>query len=157
MPKRALRILLCWIGLMAAPALLHAQREKFTPDELDFIEKTWPHAQKTSTGIRYIIEQPGQGQPPRPGDNVAVLYAGRLLSGKLFDQNSDRNHPFKFRLGRGFVIEGWDQVIQLMRVGEKRLVIIPAELAYGTRGQMPMIPRDSSLVFEIELLAVQPE
>jgi FKBP-type peptidyl-prolyl cis-trans isomerase len=152
-----LRLLLCWLGLLVAPAFLHAQREKLSPDDLDFVEKTWPTAKKTNTGIRYLIEREGQGAPPRPGDNVSVLYSGRLLSGKVFDQNFDAKHPFTFRLGRGVVIQGWDQVLQLMRPGEKRLVIVPSELAYGTRGQGPQIPRDATLVFEIDLLAVDRE
>ncbi len=152
-----LRSLLCCLGLMALPALVHAQREKLSPDDLDFVEKTWPKAKKTNTGMRYQIEREGSGAPPRPGDNVSVLYSGRLLSGKVFDENFDAKHPFTFRLGRGVVIQGWDQVLQLMRPGEKRLVIVPAELAYGTRGQAPQIPRDATLVFEIELLSVDRE
>jgi FKBP-type peptidyl-prolyl cis-trans isomerase len=87
---------------------------------------------------------------------VSVLYAGSLLQGgKKFDQDLDRAHPFTFRLARGLVIVGWDQVIQLMKPGEKRLVIIPSELAYGTHGQPPTIPRDATLIFEIELLSVK--
>jgi FKBP-type peptidyl-prolyl cis-trans isomerase len=152
-----LRFFLCCVGLMLAPALLHAQREKLSPDELDFVEKTWPTAKKTNTGIRYITLREGSGPTARPGDNVSVLYSGRLLTGKVFDQNLDAKHPFTFRLGRGVVIQGWDQVLQLMRPGEKRLVVIPSELAYGTRGQGPTIPRDAALVFEIELLAVDRE
>ena len=70
----------------------------------------------------------------------------------VFDSNFDREHPFTFRVRRDAVIEGWDQVLQLMKRGEKRLVIIPAELAYGTRGQPPKIPRGATLVFEMEVL-----
>ena len=138
------------------PALL-AQREKFPLDDLEYIEKTWPAAGKTNTGIRYIVEKPGQGLPAKEGDIVRVLYEGRLLNGTPFDKNLDRNHPFTFRVGRMMVISGWDQVLQLMKPGEKRLVIIPPELAYGSRGQAPVIPRDASLVFTIELLGVDRE
>jgi len=155
---RTLKIasLVCALATVAAPAALHAQREKLTPDDLDLVEKTWPQARKTSTGIRYVIEQEGKGAPPVPGEMVSVLYIGTLLdSRKEFDRNQDRLHPFVFRLGRGFVIQGWDQVIQLMKPGEKRLVIIPSELAYGTHGQPPTIPRDAALVFEIELLSIK--
>jgi FKBP-type peptidyl-prolyl cis-trans isomerase len=136
---------------------LHAQREKFPFDDLVFIEKTWPTAQKTNTGIRYVITQPGQGQPPKPGDIVHVLYQGTLLNGTEFDRNFDKQHPFTFRLGRGVVIVGWDQVLQLMKPGEKRLVVIPPELAYGSQGDPPKIPRDASLIFTIELLSVDRE
>ena len=123
-------------------------------DDLDFIEKTWPAVKKTNTGIRYIIQKEGEGQPPKAGDNVAVLYEGTLLNGTPFDRNQDRDHPFTFRVGRQSVIRGWDQVLQLMKPGEKRLVFIPSELAYGTQGQAPPIPRDAALVFTIELLKV---
>ena len=134
-----------------APAL-HAQREKLPADDRAFVEKTWPEAKKTATGIRYIILQQGQGEAGKPGDKAAVLYVGRLLNGTIFDQATEREKAFTFRVGRGQVIEGWDQILQLMKPGEKRLVIIPPELAYGTRGQPPKIPRNATLVFEMEIL-----
>ncbi len=141
-----------WLaGLFAAP-WVHAQREKLPPEDLEFVEKTWPEAKKTNTGIRYIVMREGEGDSPKPGDKVSVLYVGRLLDGKVFDQNQDKENPFTFRVRRDMVIEGWDQTLQLMKRGEKRLVIIPPELAYGTRGQPPKIPRRATLVFEIELL-----
>jgi FKBP-type peptidyl-prolyl cis-trans isomerase len=136
---------------LAAPTL-HAQREKLPPDDLEFVEKTWPEAKKTQTGIRYIILREGQGDMPKPGDKVNVLYVGRLLNGKVFDQATEADKPFTFRVRREAVIEGWDQVLQLMKAGEKRLVIIPPELGYGTRGQPPKIGRNATLVFEIDLL-----
>jgi hypothetical protein len=140
--------------LLLAPAALHAQRERLAPDDLDFVEKTWPTAKKTNTGIRYIIEKEGAGEPPKPGDLVSVLYTGTLLNGKMFDQQLDPKHPLTFRVRRMAVIEGWDQVLQLMRPGEKRLVIIPADYAYGSRGQLPSIPPNSPLVFDMELVKV---
>jgi FKBP-type peptidyl-prolyl cis-trans isomerase len=137
---------------LAAPAL-HAQREKLPAEDLEFVEKTWPEAKKTMTGIRYIILRAGQGEVPKPGDKVNVLYVGRLLNGKVFDQATEADKPFTFRVRRDMVIEGWDQIIQQMTVGEKRLVIIPPEMAYGTRGQPPKIGRNQTLVFEMELLS----
>ena len=140
-------------AVVASPAL-QAQREKLPPADLEFVEKTWPSAKKTTTGIRYIIMREGQGaETPKPGDKVNVLYVGRLLDGKVFDQATEPDKPFTFRVRRESVIEGWDQVLQLMKRGEKRLVIIPPELAYGTRGQPPKIGRNATLVFEIELLS----
>lgn len=136
----------------AAPAL-HAQREKLPPEDLEYVEKTWPEAKKTTTGIRYVIMREGQGALPQPGDKVNVLYVGRLLNGKVFDQATDAAQPFTFRVRREAVIEGWDQILLLMKRGEKRLVIIPPELGYGTRGQPPKIGRNATLVFEIELLS----
>jgi FKBP-type peptidyl-prolyl cis-trans isomerase len=139
------------LGLGLTPTM-RAQREKLPPEDREFVEKNWPEAKKTQTGVRYIVMREGQGETPQPGDRVSVLYVGRLLQGKIFDENQDREHPFVFRVRRDMVIEGWDQILQLMKKGEKRLVIIPPELAYGTRGQPPKIPRNSTLVFEIELL-----
>jgi FKBP-type peptidyl-prolyl cis-trans isomerase len=135
-----------------APAM-HAQREKLPPEDLEYVEKTWPEAKKTTTGIRYIIMKEGTGGMPKPGDKVNVLYVGRLLNGKVFDEATDPKQPFTFRVRREAVIEGWDQILQLMKLGEKRLVIIPPELAYGTRGQPPKIGRNQTLVFEMELLS----
>lgn len=138
------------------PALL-AQREKIPTEDLVYVEKTWPEAKKTNTGIRYVILQAGSGAQPKPGNNVAVLYTGKLLSGVTFDENLDKSKPFVFRVGRDQVIQGWDQILQLMRVGEKRIVIIPPELAYGTRGQQPKIGRNATLVFVVELLEIKPD
>ena len=154
--KPVVKLLLC-LGLFSAvclPAVL-AQREKLPPEDLAFVEKTWPEAKKTNTGIRYIILQEGRGEMPKPGDKVAVLYIGRLLNGTVFDQATEKDKAFTFRVAREQVIQGWDQVLQLMKTGEKRLVIIPPELAYGTRGQPPKIPRNATLVFEVELLEIK--
>ncbi|MBC7369132.1 MAG: FKBP-type peptidyl-prolyl cis-trans isomerase [Undibacterium sp.] len=140
--------------LLAAP-LLRAQREKIPAGDLDYVEKTWPDAKKTNSGIRYVILQSGTGERPKPGENVAVLYTGRLLSGDVFDQATDKDKPFLFRVARDQVIQGWDQILPLMKVGEKRLVVIPPELAYGTRGQPPKIPRNATLAFTIELLEIK--
>lgn len=152
LPK--LLCLLTCLALFAVPAL-RAQREKLPPADLEFVEKNWPEAKKTNTGIRYIVLRDGQGAPAKPGDKVKVLYVGRLLDGKVFDQNLDRDKAFTVHVKRGEVIEGWDQILQLMKKGEKRLVIIPAELAYGTRGQPPSIPRSATLVFEMEVLEIE--
>ena len=137
------------------PTALRAQRERLSPDELAFVEKNFPNAKKTSTGIRYIIEQAGHGQPPNAGDKVFVLYTGKLLNGHVFDQVKDPAAPFSFRVDRFAVIAGWDQTMETMKEGEKRLVVIPSELAYGTTGQRPSIPPDSALIFEIELLRIE--
>jgi FKBP-type peptidyl-prolyl cis-trans isomerase len=152
---RFISTLLIICTLLLSQLSVHAQRERFSIDDLNFIEKTYPTAQKTSTGIRYIIQKEGTGDEPNPGDTVNVLYEGRLLDGTLFDQATDKTHAFSFRLGRQQVIAGWDQIVKQMRVGEKILVIIPPELAYGSRGQAPRIPRDASLVFTIELVSIK--
>ncbi len=149
LPSLSLALLLT---LAVVPAL-PAQREKLPAADLEFVEKTWPEARKTQTGIRYLILREGAGESPKPGDKVNVLYVGRLLDGTVFDQTTEADKPFSFRVRREMVIEGWEQVLQLMRKGEKRLVIIPPEMGYGTRGQPPKIGRNATLVFEIELVS----
>ena len=148
------RLSLLFFALVLAP-LLHAQREKLPPEDLEIVEARYPKATKASTGIRYIIEREGKGRTPMSGEQVAVLYTGQLLSGTTFDKSADPTKPFIFRVGRDMVIQGWDYTVQQMRVGERRLVIIPPELAYGSRGEPPRIPRYATLVFVIELLEIK--
>jgi FKBP-type peptidyl-prolyl cis-trans isomerase len=141
--------------LVATPVILHAQREKLPPDDYDFVMKTWPDAQISNTGIRYVVETQGKGPLLQPGDRVMVHYVGKLLNGKVFDQNHDKVHPFTFHVDRAEVITGWDQILQMMRPGDKWLVIIPPELAYGRMGQPPVIPSYSTLVFDIEVVGIK--
>lgn len=145
-------LLFVLLGLVTVP--LHAQREKLPMEDLEFVEKTWPDTKRTYTGLRYIVLKPGeQGGPmPQKGMEVAVLYKGMLLNGTVFDQTPDAEHPLKIRLGRGGLIDGWEEALQKMRKGEKWLLIVPPELAYGARGKPPTIKRNATLVFEMELL-----
>ena len=83
---------------------------------------------------------------------VTVLYRGRLLDGKVFSEALDPKEPFRPRVGRDELIAAWEEAIKQMKRGEKRLLIVPYELAYGTRGDPPRIPRRATLIFEIELL-----
>ncbi len=151
---RLARLLFLALTLLA-PLVVRAQREKLSPEDLAFVEKTWPEAKKTNTGIRYIILQEGSGNLIKAGEKVAVLYVGRLLNGTIFDQATEKEKAFVFRVARDQVIQGWDQILQEMKLGEKRLVVIPAELAYGTRGQPPKIGRNAALVFEIEVIEIK--
>jgi FKBP-type peptidyl-prolyl cis-trans isomerase len=132
---------------------LQAQREKLPMEDLEIVEKQWPTAKRTFTGLRYVVTSPGDQQGPTPerGMEVVVVYKGMLLNGKVFDQ-TDSAHPLKVRLGRGGLIEGWEQALQKMHKGEKWVLIVPPEMAYGVRGQPPFIPRDATLVFEMELV-----
>jgi FKBP-type peptidyl-prolyl cis-trans isomerase len=152
----ALRLLLLLLMIGNAPAL-HAQRERLTPEEIELVEKKWPGTKKTSTGIRYIVQKEGSGESPKSGDRVSVLYVGTLLDGTKFDARTDPADPLTFRLGRQEVIAGWEQILSSMKLNEKRLVIIPGSLAYGSRGRAPNIGRDATLVFEMELVKITPQ
>jgi FKBP-type peptidyl-prolyl cis-trans isomerase FkpA len=96
----------------------------------------------------------GTGATAEAGKSVSVHYTGTLTDGTKFDSSLDRGKPFQFRLGAGQVIKGWDQGVAGMKVGGKRKLTIPPDLAYGSRG-IGTIPANSTLVFEVELLGVQ--
>ena len=94
----------------------------------------------------------GSGAEAKAGQTVSVHYVGTLLDGTKFDSSRDRGTPFKFPLGAGRVIQGWDRGVAGMKIGGQRKLTIPPELAYGARGFPPVIPANATLVFEIELL-----
>jgi FKBP-type peptidyl-prolyl cis-trans isomerase len=96
----------------------------------------------------------GNGPSPKQGDSVTVHYTGWLTDGTKFDSSVDRDEPFQFVLGTGQVIQGWDQGVAGMRVGDKVRLTIPPELAYGEAGYPGAIPAKATLIFEVELLAV---
>ncbi|RLT27522.1 MAG: FKBP-type peptidyl-prolyl cis-trans isomerase [Chloroflexi bacterium] len=108
----------------------------------------------TSSGLRYIDETVGTGATAQAGKVVAVHYTGWLTTGAKFDSSRDRGQPFAFPLGAGRVITGWDQGVAGMNVGGKRRLIIPAALGYGAQA-LPGIPANSTLIFDVELLAIQ--
>ena len=97
----------------------------------------------------------GAGAEAKAGNTVVVHYVGTLTDGKKFDSSRDRDEGFSFKLGAGMVIKGWDQGVAGMKVGQLRKLTIPADLAYGARGYPPVIPPNSTLVFEVELLEVK--
>ena len=98
--------------------------------------------------------QEGQGAVAQAGHTVSVHYTGTLTDGSKFDSSLDRGQPFQFKLGAGQVIRGWDQGVAGMKVGGKRKLTIPPDMAYGAAGFPPVIPPNSTLVFEVELLGV---
>ncbi|MHA2141716.1 MAG: FKBP-type peptidyl-prolyl cis-trans isomerase [Candidatus Thorarchaeota archaeon] len=98
----------------------------------------------------------GTGASPTKGQTVVVHYTGWLTDGKKFDSSVDRGAPFEFRIGLGEVIQGWDQGVLTMKIGGKRKLTIPPELAYGSRDVGGgLIPANSTLVFEVELLGLK--
>ncbi len=110
----------------------------------------------TKSGLKYVDEKVGDGKEAKSGDTVSVHYTGWLKDGKKFDSSKDRKEPFTFELGAGKVIKGWDEGVAGMKVGGKRKLIIPPELAYGKRGAGGgLIPPDAELTFEVELLEVK--
>jgi peptidylprolyl isomerase len=119
------------------------------------IKKDYPDAQQTKSGIYYIIQKQGTGEKPTRGKMVSVHYTGRLLSKVVFDDSTLRGQPIEFAVGTGKVIPGWDETVMDMKVGEKRLVIIPPELAYGDRAVGGVIPANSFLIFEMELVGIR--
>lgn len=113
---------------------------------------------QASTG-ELIIEdiQIGTGEATKAGDTITVHYTGTLLDGTKFDSSVDRGTPYTFELGAGTVIAGWDQGLVGMQIGGKRKLTIPSHLAYGDRAAGALIPANSTLVFEVELLEIASE
>jgi FKBP-type peptidyl-prolyl cis-trans isomerase len=110
---------------------------------------------KTDSGLQYWDIKIGLGPLAKAGDNVKVHYTGWLTTGKKFDSSVDANQPYEFTLGQGEVIKGWDEGVAGMKVGGKRQLRIPPDLAYGEAGHPPQIPENATLVFDVQLLAVK--
>ncbi|GED22578.1 FKBP-type peptidyl-prolyl cis-trans isomerase [Halomonas halmophila] len=108
---------------------------------------------ETESGLQYREIESGDGASPKAGDTVKVNYEGRLIDGTVFDSSYKRGEPVSFRVGQ--VIEGWQEALKLMSVGDKWEIVIPSDLAYGARGQGPIGPHET-LIFEVELLDVTP-
>ena len=110
---------------------------------------------KTESGLRYKMIQKGSGKQAENGKTVSVHYEGSLESGKVFDSSYPRKKPIEFRLGQGQVIEGWDEGIALLQVGDKARFVIPAYLGYGESGAGGVIPPNATLMFDVELMDVK--
>ena len=110
---------------------------------------------KTESGLRYKMIQKGEGKKAENGKIVSVHYTGQLEDGKVFDSSIPRKKPIEFPLGQGNVIEGWDEGIALLKVGDKARFVIPSYLGYGSRGAGGAIPPNATLIFDVELMEVK--
>ncbi|MGB0885466.1 MAG: peptidylprolyl isomerase [Chitinophagales bacterium] len=139
-------------------SLVQAEKDKIKAEMKtfeDYVKKEYPNAQKTASGLHYIVEKEGTGAPAEKGRQVSVHYAGTLADGTEFDNSFKRNQPIDFQLGVGQVIQGWDEGIALMKEGAKYKLIIPYQLAYGANGRPPVIPAKATLIFDTELIKVK--
>ena len=119
------------------------------------LEKLANGFDKTNSGLRYQIIQKGDGAKAEKGKTVSVHYKGQLSDGTVFDSSYKRNQPIEFPLGVGQVISGWDEGIQLLKVGDKARFVIPSNLGYGAQGAGGVIPPDATLIFDVELMDVK--
>lgn len=145
------------VDIMNQQEIMNKEREDMAKlqaaDSIAFNQmiSTLPNVKKTESGLQYVIEKVGKGKAAKKGDTVKVLYKGSLLNGQVFDENLTEG--ITFPVGLGQVIPGWDEMLQLMKEGDKFKAVIPWTIAYGNRGNGP-IPPFSSLVFEMELVKV---
>ena len=112
-------------------------------------------AKPMESGLYKKTLKAGKGDTPRAGQQVSVHYTGKFANGDVFDSSVDRGEPFTFVLGQGQVIQGWDEALTTMKVGEKAMLVIPSKLAYGENGIQRVIPPYAPLIFEVELIAIQ--
>ncbi len=119
------------------------------------LEKLATGFNKTKSGLCYQMLQKGSGTQAEKGKTVSVHYKGQLADGTVFDSSYKRNQPLDFTLGVGQVISGWDEGIQLLKVGDKARFVIPGDLAYGNAGAGAAIPPDATLIFDVELMDVK--
>ena len=151
-PEKARSKTLSYVLLgIAIVALAVAAYFRFRPDRSDASEGMVT----TPSGLKYKDEVIGSGPSPSPGQTVAVHYTGMLENGTKFDSSRDRNQPLEFQVGRSAIIQGWHEGVMTMKVGGKRRLVIPPNLAYGAAGRPPQIPPNATLVFDMELMAVK--
>lgn len=134
----------------AANVAMEKRRKEIEDIEKE-IDNRWPGNIVTSSGLRYVVTKKGYGSgSPKFGQTVTVHYQGSLIDGRMFDSSLNRGEPAKFEIGQ--VIEGWNEALVSMTKGEKRTLIIPPELGYGVHGYPGIIPPNSYLIFDVELL-----
>lgn len=138
-----------FFALSALTLAATAQNNKASKTEKRTIKVNQEYT--TASGLKYKVTEVGKGKKVEAGDKVSVHYTGTLTNGTKFDSSRDRNQPFSFKVGAGQVIQGWDEGLQLLNVGDKAVLTIPPAIGYGSR-DMGTIPANSTLVFDIEVL-----
>lgn len=131
-----------------------AREAEARKEEEAMLEEISKGFEKTESGLRFKKTATGNGVPAEKGKTVAVHYKGMLPDGTVFDSSFKRNEPIEFPVGMGHVIQGWDEGILLLNVGDKARLVIPPSLAYGERGAGGVIPPNATLIFDVELVAV---
>lgn len=148
-----------FLGAGYADVTVHAQKRK--PRSVNTrVRKAKPSMNTTPitttpSGLVYAITRKSTERQPRAGETVVVNYTGLLGSGVKFDSSLDRGQPFKFKLGEGRVIKGWDEGIAKLHIGEQATFIIPPHLGYGSKGAGGVIPPDATLIFIVELIGIE--
>jgi peptidylprolyl isomerase len=146
-----MKILSCFSIILLAIILLSCGSSSDSSKK----DGTLPGYTKTASGLQYMDLKVGTGMVPQKGQTCVVHYHGTLLDGTVFDSSVDRGEPFEFPVGIGRVIKGWDEGVISMKVGGKRKLYIPADLAYGSTARGEKIPANSTLIFEVELLNIK--
>jgi FKBP-type peptidyl-prolyl cis-trans isomerase len=141
-------------SILCAQTATHKPSQAPHPPNTNAPTKVTGDGVKTPSGLQYWDIKVGTGQEAKKGDHVKVHYTGWLTSGKKFD-SSVGGKPFEFRIGNGDVIKGWEEGVVGMKIGGKRQLRIPPDLAYGNSGYPGAIPPNATLIFDIQLVAVQ--
>jgi len=137
--------------VIGAGAIINVIKRK---SDIAKIEKRYPDAIITPSGLRYIVLEESNGPKPSAGRTVRVNYIGTMLSGTVFENTYEQGSPLEFEVGQNQAILGFEEAIMDMREGEKRLVIIPPELGYG-RFRKAIIPGNSFIIFELQLFRIR--
>lgn len=158
--KKKVLIVLIIVAAIVMSYVLTNSKPAVAPEKKDTAEQKQSvnnsNNDKKSMGLEIQTTQEGTGERVvKSGDNISVHYTGKLTDGTKFDSSVDRGTPFEFQIGQGMVIQGWEQGLLGMKVGEKRTLTIPSELGYGSRGAGNVIPPNATLIFDVELISIK--